>query len=367
MSIQQQLTVALGERSYPIYIGTGLLEDSSLLDRHITGSQVAVITNDVLAELALPQLLAALQGCNAQVSVFTLADGEGEKNLANYAAIMDHLIVERHNRTTTLIALGGGVVGDITGFAAATYQRGVNFIQIPTTLLAQVDSSVGGKTAVNHPSGKNLIGAFHQPVAVLADMGLLATLPPREYAAGIAEVVKYGVIAERTFFSWLEENAEALGAQEPQALSHAVAVSCQTKADVVAEDERESGRRAILNFGHTFGHAIEALTGYTEYLHGEAVAIGMVQAADLSARLGLLPWEDARRVRTLLARFELPVAPPALDGKAMLNAMGMDKKVVDGTLRLILARSLGDAVVSSDVPADALMATLNAGEGLCDG
>lgn len=367
MSIQQKLMVALGDRSYPIYIGTRLLDESSLLARHISGSQVAVITNEVLAEIALPQLRKALAGCNAEVSVFTLPDGEGEKNLGNYGAIMDHLIANRHNRTTTLIALGGGVVGDIAGFAAATYQRGVNFIQVPTTLLAQVDSSVGGKTAVNHPAGKNLIGAFHQPVAVLADMGLLSTLPTREFAAGVAEVVKYGVICEADFFSWLEANAEALSAQSPEALSHAVAVSCQAKADVVAADERETGRRAILNFGHTFGHAIEALTGYREYLHGEAVAIGMVQAADLSARLGLLDWKDAQRLRALLARFNLPVVPPDLGAGAMLNAMGMDKKVVDGRLRLILARSLGDAFVASDVPADVLLATLKAGETLCDG
>ena len=367
MSIQQELKVALGDRSYPIYIGTELLEAPALLERHIGGSQVAVITNEVLADIALPQLLKALAGCNAEVSVFTLADGEGEKSLENYSAIMDHLIAERHNRSTTLIALGGGVVGDITGFAAATYQRGVSFIQVPTTLLAQVDSSVGGNTAVNHPSGKNLIGAFHQPVAVLADMGLLRTLPAREFAAGVAEVVKYGVISEPEFFSWLEANADALSAQSPAALSHAGAVSCQAKADVVAEDEREAGRRAILNFGHTFGHAIEALTHYSEYLHGEAVAIGMVQAADLSARLGLLDWEDARRLRALLIRFDLPVVPPRLDAAAMLNAMGMDKKVVDGRLRLILARSLGDAFVSSEVPADALLATLNRGEMLCDG
>ena len=367
MSVQKELTVELGERSYPIYIGTGLLNEPALLERHIGGSQVAVITNEVLEELALPQLLETLEGCNARVSTFTLADGEGEKSLDNYGAIMDHLISERHNRTTTLIALGGGVVGDITGFAAATYQRGVNFIQVPTTLLAQVDSSVGGKTAVNHPSGKNLIGAFHQPVAVLADMGLLRTLPAREFAAGVAEVVKYGVISEPEFFSWLEVNAEALSAQTPEALSHAVAVSCQAKADVVAADERESGRRAILNFGHTFGHAIEALTGYSEYLHGEAVAIGMVQAADLSARLGLLAWADARRIRTLLQQFDLPVEPPALAAEAMVNAMGMDKKVVDGTLRLVLARTLGDAFVSSDVPAEMLMTTLTAAGNLCDG
>jgi 3-dehydroquinate synthase len=280
---------------------------------------------------------------------------------------MDHLMAERHNRSTTLIALGGGVVGDITGFAAATYQRGVNFIQIPTTLLAQVDSSVGGKTAVNHPAGKNMIGAFHQPVAVLADMGLLETLPVREYAAGLAEVVKYGVIADAGFFGWLEENAETLAARTPEAVGHAVAVSCQCKADVVAEDERESGRRAILNFGHTFGHAIEALTGYKTYLHGEAVAIGMVQAADLSARLGLLSWEDAGRLRRLLEGFALPVVPPELSPSAMLDAMGMDKKVVDGKLRLILARRLGEAFVSADTPPELIRETLARGEALCSG
>lgn len=365
MSVDKRLTVPLGERSYPIYIGTDLLAGPELLTAHIHSNQVAVITNDVLAELALPQLLQTLEGCNAQVSVFTLRDGEAEKNLASYAAIMDHLTAERHNRGTTLIALGGGVVGDITGFAAATYQRGVKFIQIPTTLLAQVDSSVGGKTAINHPAGKNMIGAFHQPVAVLADMSLLRTLPPREYAAGLAEVVKYGVIADLDFFDWLEANVDALLAQDAGALSHAVAVSCRTKAEVVAEDERESGRRAILNFGHTFGHAIEALTGYVEYLHGEAVAIGMVQAADLSARLGKLSATDAVRIRTLLERCGLPVVPPALSPEAMLDAMGMDKKVLDGALRLVVARRLGEAYVTAEVPRALLLLTLAAGEALC--
>lgn len=367
MSVEKRLSVSLGERSYPIYIGTDLLEDNTLLAGHIQGSQVAVVTNEILADLALPQLLETLKGCNARVSVFTLKDGEGEKNLANYGAIMDHLMAERHNRSTTLIALGGGVVGDITGFAAATYQRGVKFIQIPTTLLAQVDSSVGGKTAVNHPAGKNMIGAFHQPVAVLADMALLKTLPVREYAAGIAEVVKYGVIADPDFFDWLEANVDDLLAQDSDTLGHAVAVSCRTKAEVVAEDERESGRRAILNYGHTFAHAIEALTGYTQFLHGEAVAIGMVQAADLSARLGMLGAEDARRIRTLLERFGLPVIPPSLAPEAMLDAMGMDKKVVDGTLRLVVARRLGEAYVTADVPRKTLLETLSAGEVLCRG
>ncbi|MGE0624250.1 MAG: 3-dehydroquinate synthase [Pseudomonadales bacterium] len=359
--------VALGERSYPIHIGSSLITDSELLGRHIHGSQVAVITNEVVRDLALDRLMEGLSGCNAEVSVFALADGEEQKNLANYGAIMDFLVAARHNRTTTLIALGGGVVGDITGFAAATYQRGVNFIQIPTTLLAQVDSSVGGKTAVNHPRGKNLIGAFHQPVAVLADLDLLRTLPAREFGAGIAEVIKYGVISDAAFFAWLEANADRLQAMEPAALVHAVARSCEIKAEVVAEDERESGRRAILNFGHTFGHAIEALTGYRRYLHGEAVAIGMVMAADLSARCGLLPKADAVRIAALIRRFSLPAVPPEIGVEDMLGAMGMDKKVVDGTLRLVLARAIGDAFVTSSFPRDALQATLSAGEGLCDG
>jgi len=365
--IETRLEVALGDRSYPIYIGTSLLADASLLGRHVHGRQVAVITNEVVRDLALEKLMEGLAGCNADVSVFVLPDGEEEKNLANYGAIMDFLVDGRHNRTTTLIALGGGVVGDITGFAAATYQRGVNFIQVPTTLLAQVDSSVGGKTAVNHPRGKNLIGAFHQPVAVLADLELLGTLPPREFGAGIAEVIKYGVIADATFFSWLEDNVEPLLAMEAKSLAHAVARSCAIKAEIVAEDERESGRRAILNFGHTFGHAIEALTNYRQYLHGEAVAIGMVMAADLSVRSGLLPRADAGRIAALIRRFSLPSQPPKLAADDMLDAMGMDKKVVDGTLRLILARTIGDAFVTSRFTPDDLRATLMAGDGLCDG
>jgi 3-dehydroquinate synthase len=280
---------------------------------------------------------------------------------------MDFLIEHRHNRTTTLIALGGGVVGDITGFAAATYQRGVDFIQIPTTLLAQVDSSVGGKTAINHSSGKNLIGAFHQPVCVLADLEMLSSLPPREYRAGMAEVIKYGVIADPGFFDWLETNATALLDQDTEALAHAVARSCELKAAIVAEDERESGRRALLNFGHTFGHAIEALTGYTRFVHGEAVAIGMVMAADLSIREGTLGPADGRRIRSLIEAVGLPVVPPDLPANEFLVAMGMDKKVVDGRLRLILVRGIGDAFVSDSAVRQNLDATLTAGGALCNG
>ncbi len=364
MSVLHQLAVDLGERSYPIYIGTSLLGDPTLLAGHIAGRQVAVITNDVVREIALAKLLEGLQGCDVSVSVMSLPDGEAEKNLASYRAIMDFLIRERHNRSTTLIALGGGVVGDITGFAAATYQRGVSFIQIPTTLLAQVDSSVGGKTAVNHPQGKNLIGAFHQPVAVLADLDVLKTLPSREFAAGIAEVIKYGIIADEVFFGWLEENVQALTAREAPALAHAVARSCAIKAEVVAADEREAGRRAVLNFGHTFGHAVEALTGYRDWLHGEAVAMGMVMAADLSVRAGLLDPATGRRVRRLVEACGLPAALAVDD---MLAAMGMDKKGVDGVLRLVLARGLGEVFLTSDVRPELLRATLAAGGELCRG
>jgi len=367
MSIERRLKVELGSRSYPIYIGTGLLDDSELLARHIRGSQVAVVTNEVVRDIALDRLLVALSGRNFKVDVMTLADGEGEKNLTNYEGILDFLVDRRHNRSTTLIALGGGVVGDITGFAAATYQRGVDFIQIPTTLLAQVDSSVGGKTAVNHPSGKNLIGAFHQPVSVVADMALLGTLPVRELRAGIAEVIKYGVIADAEFFHWLDANTSSLLELDHEALSHAVARSCEIKADVVAEDEREAGKRALLNYGHTFGHAIESLTGYSRYLHGEAVAIGMVMAADLAVRSGELVEDEGRLIRQVVSRFGLPTSPPVLSAEKFLAAMGMDKKVVDGSLRLILASRIGEAFVADSVDPGKLIETLEAGESLCNG
>ncbi len=361
-----QVDVALGDRSYPIYIGPGLLDRGDLIARHVRGGQVAVFSNDTVAPLYLDRLRAAL-GERYQIDVFTMPDGEQYKNLGSYAAAMDFLLERGHNRSTTLLALGGGVVGDLTGFVAATFQRGVDFIQVPTTLLAQVDSSVGGKTAVNHPRGKNMIGAFHQPRCVVADIALFDTLPDREYRAGLAEVVKYGIIVDAPFFSWLQEHAEACLVKKPDVLAHAVRRSCELKARVVAADERESGLRAILNFGHTFGHAIETLTGYGQYLHGEAVAMGMVMAADLSARQGLLSWVEAREVRLLLTALALPVVPPALAAEDMIRAMGADKKVVSGRLRLVLAEAVGRVLVTEQVSMSALRETLTAGDRLCDG
>ncbi len=362
--MSESLTVALGERSYPILIGHGLLKPG-VLDAYIAGSQVAIVTNATVAPLYLAQLRSALQRPELQVDAIILPDGEAHKNLASYGHVLDELMRLRHNRSTTLIALGGGVIGDITGFVAATYQRGVAFIQVPTTLLAQVDSSVGGKTAVNHPLGKNMIGAFYQPKAVLADTAVLGSLPQREYLAGIAEVIKYGVIQDAAFFIWLEREMPALLAKSPQQLAHAIVTSCACKAQVVAADERESGLRAILNFGHTFGHAIEALTNYQQFLHGEAVAIGMVMAADLSWRLGLLDQQSAQRIRHLVAQAGLPVQPPQISAEDFLAAMGMDKKVQDGRMRFVVAQGIGQAQVTDQVPAALLLQTLAAYEKLC--
>jgi len=358
--------VELGERAYPIHIGSGVLDRGDLLRGHIGGNQVAVVSNDVVAPLYLQQLRRAL-GDAHQVDVFLMPDGEQHKNLESYARLMDFLLEHRHNRSTTLVALGGGVVGDLTGFAAATFQRGVSFLQVPTTLLAQVDSSVGGKTAINHPRGKNMIGAFHQPRCVLADTSVFDTLPDREYRAGLAEVVKYGVIRDSGFFDWLEAHAEHLVRRDAAVLGQAVGRSCEVKAEVVAADEREGGLRAILNFGHTFGHAIETLTGYNKLLHGEAVAVGMVMAADLSVRQGLLDAPAASRLKQLLRALSLPVTPPSLAPPSMRTAMGLDKKVVDGRLRLVLAETIGSVVVTENVDDRLLGETLAAGERLCDG
>ena len=289
-----------GERSYPILVGNGLLGTPDLLEPY-TGNQALVVTNAAVAGLYLPQVRRSLVGVD-QVDVVEIGDGETFKTLGTYAAILDALIGKRHNRSTTVVALGGGVVGDVAGFAAATYQRGVGLVQIPTTLLALVDSSVGGKTAINHSAGKNLIGAFYQPRAVIADVGVLATLPEREFRAGLAEVIKYGIITDAAFFGWLESHMDDLANRDPSSLVHAIRRSCQIKAEVVADDEREQGRRVILNFGHTFGHAIETVTGYERFLHGEAVAAGMVMAMDLSVRLGRSTDQDAERVRRLIER-----------------------------------------------------------------
>lgn len=357
----RELGVDLGARSYPIHIGPGVLAEPTLFSSAVRRGRALVVTNETVAPLWLESLCATLATAGIRHESLVLPDGESHKTLATLASILDALIDGRHDRGTTLIALGGGVVGDLTGFAAACYQRGVDFVQVPTTLLAQVDSSVGGKTAVNHPRGKNMIGAFHQPVAVVIDTRLLATLPPREFAAGLAEVVKYGVIWSEPFLAWLEANAGALCDRDEDALVEAIHRSCQIKAEVVASDERESGLRAILNYGHTFGHAIEALTGYSEWLHGEAVAAGMVMAAAFAARTERLDPVDVDRIRALLLRFELPVwAPRALceTPDRMLDSMRLDKKVQDGAIRLVLPVAIGRVEVTSDYPADALTALL---------
>jgi len=348
----RSITVELGERSYPIVIGSGLLGGGFDLSACVDGPDCLVVTNETVEPLYLEALTADLTG--KQVRAISLPDGEAYKTLETVEDILDTLIEGGANRDTTVIALGGGVVGDIAGFAAACYMRGVDFIQVPTTLLAQVDSSVGGKTGVNHASGKNLIGAFHQPRAVLIDTETLQTLPDRELKAGLAEVIKYGAIVDADFFAWLEANVDALLARDPQALAVAIRRSCELKAEIVAEDERESGRRAILNFGHTFGHAIERCQGYGEWLHGEAVAAGMVMAAQLSSGDIAL----AERIANLLERAGLPTRPPAIDALDLLAAMGMDKKVQQKRLRFVLLRGLGEAFVTSDYDAARLDAVL---------
>jgi 3-dehydroquinate synthase len=351
------LNVSLGERSYPIHIGTGLLDQAELLRNHVLSSQVMVVSNETVAPLYLSRVLASLS--DKQVATVILPDGEAYKTMDSAMRVFDELLARRFSRNATLIALGGGVIGDLTGFAAACYQRGVPFVQIPTTLLAQVDSSVGGKTAVNHPRGKNMIGAFYQPQAVIADTSVLDTLPDRELSAGLAEVIKYGLIRDPEFFVWLEANIDALLAREPSALAYAIERSCINKAEVVAADERETGERATLNLGHTFGHAIETGLGYGACLHGEAVAIGMCQAADLSRRLGWLNDEDVARIEQILRRALLPVNPPAaLDAEQFVDLMAVDKKNVDGKLRVILLEKIGRATLPVKVDVATLKATL---------
>ena len=356
--MMQTLTVDLGNRSYPIYVGGDLLNQRELLRRHIGGRQVLVVTNETVAPLYLERVRAHLDGL--QCSEVVLPDGEQYKTLETLSTIYDQLLQARHNRTTTLIALGGGVVGDMTGFAAASYQRGVDFIQIPTTLLSQVDSSVGGKTGVNHPLGKNMIGAFHQPQCVIADINTLSSLPPRELSAGIAEVIKYGLICDEPFYGWLRENVQGLLSQDRELLSEAVYRSCENKAKVVAADETESGIRAILNLGHTFGHAIETAQGYGVWLHGEAVAAGMVMAAELSSRLGWLAASRVVEIKELLKAANLPICPPPMSRDQFLSLMSVDKKVLDGRLRLVLLKSVGEAVVTSEVGVELIAETLAA-------
>lgn len=357
----QTLNVDLGDRSYPIYIGNNLLTQADLLRPHIVGKQVMIVSNTTVAPLYLAQLKATL-GDQYQVAEVILPDGEQCKTLEYVNHIFDGLLKNRFNRTCTLIALGGGVIGDMTGFAASAYQRGVSFIQIPTTLLSQVDSSVGGKTGVNHPLGKNMIGAFWQPKAVLADTQVLKTLPERELAAGIAEVIKYGLICDPEFFQWLNINMPALLNQNDNTLAEAVYRSCLNKARVVAEDETETGVRATLNLGHTFGHAIETEQGYGKWLHGEAVATGMLMAAELSQREGWLSAEDVKAVRDILISANLPiVAPSDMSAQAFLQHMAVDKKVLDGSLRLVLLHKIGQAVITNQFNQDNLMKTLNSG------
>ncbi|MBV5273255.1 MAG: 3-dehydroquinate synthase [Lamprocystis purpurea] len=353
------LTVSLGVRSYPIDIGTGLIADPDRYRPHIPGGQVMIVTNTTVAPLYLEPVRAALTGL--RVSTLILPDGEVYKTQDQLNRIYDALLAERFSRDCTLIALGGGVIGDMAGFAAASYQRGVAFIQVPTTLLAQVDSSVGGKTGINHPLGKNMIGAFHQPRAVIADTATLNTLPDRELSAGLAEVIKYGLIRDPDFFDWLDTHLTALRDRDPDTLAEAIRRSCENKAQVVAADELESGERALLNLGHTFGHAIETGAGYGNWLHGEAVGAGMCMAADLSARLGWLSAGALQRTRDLIGRAGLPTVPPSdLSAERFLELMAVDKKVLDGRLRLVLLRAIGAAVVTDQFDPALLRATLGA-------
>jgi 3-dehydroquinate synthase len=355
------LSVDLGERSYPIEIGRGLLDDGALLMRHLGagGGKIAIVTNTTVAPLYLDKVAAPLREGGRDVVTIVLPDGEEHKNWQSLNLVFDALLANKCDRKTTMVALGGGVIGDLTGYAAASYMRGVPFVQIPTTLLSQVDSSVGGKTGINHPLGKNMIGAFYQPRAVLADTATLDTLPARELSAGLAEVIKHGAILDLAFFDWIEANIGRLVARDPAALAYAIARSCEIKADVVKRDEREGGLRAVLNFGHTFGHAIENGLGYGEWLHGEAVGCGMVMAADLSHRLGLLDADSALRVRRLVKAAGLPVTAPDLGPERWIELMEVDKKNEGGAIKFILLKPLGSPSITG-APENQLLATLDA-------
>ena len=356
----QTLTVGLGERSYPIHIGGGLLGNPALLAEHLPKKRAAIVTNTTVAPLYLETLKNTLSQLGVQSVQIILPDGEVYKTFETLNLIYDALLTHRCERSTPLIALGGGVIGDMTGFAAACYLRGVPFVQIPTTLLSQVDSSVGGKTGINHPLGKNMIGAFYQPRVVLADISTLDTLPDKELSAGLAEVIKYGLIRDLPFLEWLEQNMDRLMARDAEALQYAVLRSCQNKAEVVAADERESGERALLNLGHTFGHAIESGMGYGNWLHGEGVAAGTIMAADLSRRMGWISGADVARIEALFLRANLPVAAPDLGIEKYLDFMGHDKKVEGGKLRFVLLKRVGQAVIEGNVPSELLRQTIEA-------
>jgi len=353
------LNVELGDRSYPIYIGEGLLQKKNCLDQHIKGKQVLIVTNETIAPLYLDNLIAILAN-DQTVKILVLPDGEKYKNLESIDKIYDALLENNFNRTATLIALGGGVIGDMVGFAAATYQRGVNFIQVPTTLLSQVDSSVGGKTGVNHRLGKNMIGAFYQPECVLIDVNVLETLEDRELSAGIAEVIKYGAICDNDFFDWLEINMSKLLGREKSALKFAIKTSCEKKAEVVEKDERESGIRATLNFGHTFGHAIEASMGYGIWLHGEGVAVGMCMAASLSNKLGTLTEQESNRITGLCEKAKLPIKKPGqMNEVDFMKYMRVDKKNTSDKIKFILLNGIGVAYITDDVSTKMLSNTIN--------
>lgn len=358
--MMQTLQVALGDRAYPIHIGNGLIQNVNLILPHLKRKQVAVVTNTTVAPLYLEKLAKPLRDAGVSVIEIILPDGEAYKNSETLNLIYDALLRNRCERSTTLIALGGGVIGDLTGYAAATYLRGVPFIQIPTTLLSQVDSSVGGKTGINHPLGKNMIGAFYQPKLVLADIDVLQTLPRRELSAGVAEVIKYGLIRDADFFDWLEVNIDKLMALDEAVTTYAIYRSCQNKAEVVAADEHETGERALLNLGHTFGHAIENAMGYGVWLHGEAVAAGTMLAADLSRRMGWLNDAEIQRMHALLTAARLPLQAPNLGVDRYLSLMQSDKKVADGKIRLVLQQGIGKAVITSDYEANKLRETLEA-------
>lgn len=355
----QTLTVSLADRSYPIHIGNGLLGQAGLILPHLKRKQVAIVSNSTVAPLYMQSIARPLREAGVSVIEIILPDGEAYKNNETLQIIYDHLLQNRCERNTTLIALGGGVIGDLTGYAAATYLRGVPFIQVPTTLLSQVDSSVGGKTGINHPLGKNMIGAFYQPKLVLADIDTLKTLPQRELSAGVAEVIKYGLIRDADFFHWLETNMSALMALDTAVASYAIYRSCQNKAEVVVADEHEQGERALLNLGHTFGHAIENAMGYGVWLHGEAVAAGTVMAADLSERMGWLNASEVQRIKAILQAAKLPIEAPDFGPEEYLRLMQLDKKVADGRIRLILQQGIGKAVMTADYDVDKLKQTLS--------